>query len=160
MTAVACSLVADELAAQLDRYRALGRHVAAVDHEPGRIRVRFSSDPPAALIERTLEVERGCCPFLVIDYEPATQRLSISVDQTDRRPSLDAIARALGESPAADLLPDSAQGQTRTAPGIASCCSSSALETCCEPQDKQACCVQTLTGASPLAAPPSCGCNA
>jgi hypothetical protein len=100
MTAVACSLAAAELAAQLDRYRALRPHVAEVDYEPGRLVVRFADDPPRALIERTLEVERGCCPFLLIDYEPAAQRVAISVDHPDRRPSLDVIARALGQSQA------------------------------------------------------------
>lgn len=160
MTTSTCSLAADEVAAQLDRYRALGRHAAAVDSEPGRVVVRFAVDPPRALIERTLEVERGCCPFFEIDYEPATRRLAINVDHPDRQRSLDAIARALGEFPAAPLLPDSTQGQTRTAPGATTCCSPTALETCCEPQDKQACCGQPLTGGSQLAAPSSCGCNA
>ena len=158
MTA-ACSLAAGELAAQLDRYRALGRRAAVVDYEPGRVVVRFADDPPTALIERTLEVERGCCPFFEIDYEPAAQRLAISVDHPDRRSSLDAIARALGDSRAADPLPDSMQGQMRTALGVISCCSPSALETCCEPQDKQECCGQPLTGGSPLPAPSRCGCN-
>jgi len=75
MTAAACSLNADELVAQLERYRAIGRLAAAVEHEPGRLVVRFVDDPPSALIERTLEVERGCCPFFEIEYEPAIQRL-------------------------------------------------------------------------------------
>lgn len=159
MTA-ACSLDPDELHAQLDRYRALGRHAAVVDNEPGRVVVRFADDPPSALIERTLEVERGCCPFFVIDYEPAARRLAISVDHPDRRPSLDAIARALGDSPAADLLPNRTRGQMPTVPGATCCCSPSALETCCEPQDKQECCGPSLIVGSAVTAPSRCGCDA
>ena len=160
MTTATCSLAADQLLEQLDRYRALGRHAAAVDYRPGRVVVRFADDPPAALIERTLEVERGCCPFFVIDYEPAAQRLAISVDHRHRRARLDAIAHALGASHAADLPPGSMHGQTRAGPSAVSCCSPSAFETCCEPQDKQECCGQLLADGSTVAAPSSCGCNA
>jgi hypothetical protein len=151
MSAATCSLAADELAAQLDRYRALGRHAAAVDYEPGRVAVRFADDPPRALIERTLEVERGCCPFLQIEYQPAARSLAISVDRPDRRPSLDVIADALGESRAAELLPESE-------PGVTSCCSSTALQTCCQPYEKQDCCGQPA-GEKKDAATSRCGCN-
>lgn len=160
MSETACKLDADEMLEQLERYRAIGRRAAAVEHKPDRVVVRFVDDPPSALIERTLEVERGCCPFFVIDYEPAARRLAISVDHPDRRRSLDAIARALGESRAADPLPERAQAQMRTMPGAMSCCSPSVLESCCEPHDKQVCCGQPLAGGSTVAAPSSCRCNA
>jgi hypothetical protein len=159
MTTAACSLTADELGAQLDRYRVLGRHAAAVDYEPGRVLVRFADDPPRPLIERTLEVERGCCPFFEVDYQPAGRRLAIGVDQPNRRPNLDAIARALGESRGADLLPDTARQGAPIVPGPAGCCNP-ALETCCEPKHKQECCGQPLSGGSTVAAPPNCGCDA
>ena len=160
MTTAACSLADDELAAQLDRYRALGRHAAAVEYEPERVVVRFDDDLPRALIERTLEVERGCCPFFEIDYEPVAQRLAISVDHPERRPSLDAIAHTLEESRAADLLSDSTHGLTPTVPGVASCCSARALETCCDPHDKQGCCGQSSSEKGAIAVPSRCGCDA
>jgi hypothetical protein len=159
MTAAACSLTADELAAQLERYRAIGRLAAAVEHEPGRVVVRFAGDPPRALIERTLEVERDCCPFFNIDYEPATQRLAISVDHPDRQPGVDAIAHALTEPRATGLVRDGAQGEMRTVPGVASCCGPVALEACCEPQDKLGCCGQPASGGTTVAAPSPCGCG-
>ena len=159
MNPTACSLNADELAAQLERYRALGRLAAAVEHEPGRVVVRFAGDPPRALIERALEVERACCPFFEIDYEPATQRLAISVDHPDRHPGVDAIARALRESRATGLLPDGPRGEMRPVPGVASCCGPAALEACCEPQDKQDCCGQPSSGGTTVAAPSRCGCG-
>jgi hypothetical protein len=159
MTAVGCSLNADELTAQLERYRAIGRLAAAVEREPGRVVVRFAGDPPSALIERTLEVERGCCPFFEIDYDPVIRRLAISADDPDRYPGVDAIAHALTESRATDLLRDRAQEELRTAPGVASCCSPTPLETCCEPQDKTDCCGQPSRGGTPAAAPSRCGCG-
>jgi len=159
MNPIACSLNADELAAQLKRYRALGPLAAAVEHEPGRVIVRFADDPPSALIERTLEVERGCCPFFEIDYQPATRRLAISADHPDRHPGVDAIAHALTEPRATGLLPDGPQGEMRTVPGVASCCSPAAIETCCEPQDKQDCCGQPASRGTTAAAPARCGCG-
>jgi hypothetical protein len=98
MNATACSLDADELAAQLERYRAIGRLAAAVEHKPGRVVVRLADDPPSALIERALDVERGCCPFFEIAYDPVTRRLALSADHPDGRPGFDAIAHALTES--------------------------------------------------------------
>lgn len=158
MNPTACSLEPEELHEQLERYRAIGRRAAAVEHEPGRVVVRFADDPPSALIERTLEVERGCCPFFDLDYEPATQRLAISVDQPGRLPSLDAIALALTESRATGLVPDGGAAEVRTVPDVTSCCSPNALETCCEPRDKQECCGPPPSGERTEAAPSRCGC--
>jgi len=159
MTAVACSLNAADLAAQLERYRAIGRLAAAIEHDPGRVLVRFADDPPSALIERTLEVERGCCPFFVIDYDPVTRHLAISADDLDRRPAVGAIARALAGFCATEQLRDGAHVDMRTVSGVASCCSPTALETCCEPQDKHYCCGQASAGESTVAAPSRCRCR-
>ena len=153
----ACSLDAEELVAQLERYRAIGRLAAGVEHEPGRVIVRFAGDPPSALIEPTLEVERGCCPFFDIDYDPGTRRLAISVDHPDRRPGLDAIAHALTESRTTRLVPDSATGEARAVPVVMGCCSATALETCCEPRDKQDCCPQPLREETTVTSPSRCG---
>lgn len=100
MNPTACGLDAGELATQLERYRAIGRVAAAVERGPGRVVVQFAEDPPSALIERTLEVERGCCPFFEVVYDPDTRLLAISAEDPERRHALDAIAQALTESPA------------------------------------------------------------
>lgn len=159
MNPTACSLDADELVEQLERYRAIARRAAAVEHEAGRVVVRFADDPPSSLIERTLEVERSCCPFFEIDYDPVTRRLAIGADDPDRRPSLDAIAHALTEPRATGSLPDTAQGELPTEPGVTSCCSPTELETCCEPQDKPECCGQSSGGRTTVASPSRCGCR-
>jgi len=158
MNPTACSLDAEQLDAQLERYRAVGRLADSVKQQPGRIVVRFPDAPPSALIERTLEVERGCCPFLELGYDPATHSLVISADHPDRHPDLDAIAHALTESRATGVLPEGAQVETRTVAGT-SCCSPAALETCCETQDKPDCCGEPASGGNMVAAPPSCGCR-
>jgi hypothetical protein len=108
MNLAACRLEADELAAQLERYRAIGRLAAEMERRPGRVVVRFADDPPSALIERTLDVERGCCPFFEVEYDPATRLLTISADDLDHRPGVDAIAQALTGSVAEGRPPDAA----------------------------------------------------
>jgi hypothetical protein len=159
MKPTACSLDAGELAAQLERYRAIGRLAAAVEHDPGRVVVRFTDDPPTDLIERALEVERGCCPFFETDYDPVTGRLAISAHHPDHRPGVDALAHALIQPRATGPLSDGAHEEMRTVPGVASCCSPAVLETRCEPQDKQDCCGQPASGAPSGAAPSRCGCG-
>jgi arsenite methyltransferase len=151
--ASSCSLDAADRAAQLERYRALARHTAEVEHLPGRVIVRFFDDPPSELLERTLEVERGCCPFFDIEYEPVDRRLVIAVEDLDRAPDLDAIARALTQSPTMVSL---LVGAEPAAPGqpVTSCCSPTVLDTCCEPQAKEDCC-----GHATVEPPTRCGCR-
>jgi len=153
MNGAACTLDAGERAAQLERYRALARHTADVEHQPGRVIVRFFDDPPIDLLERTLEVEHGCCPFFDIKYEPVDRRLVIAVEDPDRNRDLDAIAQTLAQSPATGSL---AVGKEPAAPDrtFKSCCSRGVLETCCEPQAKEDCC-----GDVTVEPPSRCGCQ-
>ena len=113
----ACTMGAAERAVQLERYRALGRHAAEVEHEPGRVVVRFLDDPPIDLLDRALEVERGCCPFFDIQYEPVDRRLVIAFEDSDRDRELDAIAHALTPS-----------GTTGSLPMAENCCSRATVE--------------------------------
>ena len=159
MNPTACSLDADELVAQLERYCAIGRLAARVEHEPGRVVVRFVGGPPTALIERTLEVERGCCPFFEIDYDPASQRLAISVDHPDGGPGLDAIAHALTEYRATGLAPDSGTGEVRAVPVVMGCCGPAAPETRCEPQDNENCCGRPVRGGTAFTSPSPGACD-
>jgi hypothetical protein len=153
MIAASCRLDDDELAAQLERYRALAQHATEVDHEPGRVMVRFSDDPPADLLERTLEIERGCCPFLHIEYEPACRSLAIAVNDPEHLLELDAIAQAFAERLTTRSLPI-AQALATSGSEPMSCCSSTVLETCCEPQAKEDCC-----GSATTESPARCGCR-
>jgi SAM-dependent methyltransferase len=153
MIASSCSLDEADRAAQLERYRALARHAAEVEHEPGRVVVRFFDDPPTDLLERTLEVERGCCPFFDIEYEPVGRRLVIAVEDPARDRDLDAIAHALAKSPTTGSL---VVGEEPATPAKAAtgCCGSAVLETCCEPQAKEDCC-----GHATVEPPSQCGCQ-
>jgi hypothetical protein len=139
MNATACALDEAGRAEQLERYRTLAAHTAEVEHEPRRVVVRFADDPPTSLLERTLEVERGCCPFFDVQYEPVSRRLVIAVEDPDRDRDLDAFADVLTRSRTMGSLP---VGVDPTVPAevVTGCCNSAVLETCCEPQAKDDCC--------------------
>jgi hypothetical protein len=153
MNGTVCTLEAAERAEQLERYRALARHAAEVENAPARVIIRFLKDPPTDLLERTLDVERGCCPFFDIEYEPVGRRLVIAVEDPDHDRDLDAIAHALRQSGTTGSL---AVGHEPTSRGhlVTACCSSAVLETCCEPQAKEDCC-----GHATVEPPSRCGCR-
>jgi hypothetical protein len=93
--APSCRLDMAGLDDQLERYRQISVHVEAVEREPGRLVVRFAPDLPRDRLEVALEVERGCCPFLGIDYDPTGRRLVVAVEQAAQDSVLDALANAL-----------------------------------------------------------------
>jgi hypothetical protein len=93
--APACRLDRAGLRDQFERYRQISGHVEAVEREPGRLVVRFAPDLPRERLEVALEVERGCCPFLGIDYDPTGLRLVVTVERAAQDSMLAALANAL-----------------------------------------------------------------
>jgi hypothetical protein len=90
-----CDLDPRGLAAQRERYTRLARSVTGLERRPGRLLLRFAPDVDAALIEDTLAIERRCCPFFQLEFEPSTRRLEISVERAEEDPALDALRFAL-----------------------------------------------------------------
>jgi hypothetical protein len=91
-----CTLDATGLREQLARYRAAGSEAEVLEWTPRKRVVRVGSGVPGSVIERLLEVERECCPFLMLAWDPAARRLAISVSDREHEPALDAITYALG----------------------------------------------------------------
>jgi hypothetical protein len=61
-----------------------------------RLIVDLSDHVDPTLVEELLAVERECCPFLELGWEPKAQRLTVSVSNLEHQPTLDAIVFALG----------------------------------------------------------------
>jgi len=91
----ACRLDADGLRTQHDRYRRLGTVTVHVTRVPRRLTVEFSSAVDHDLVDQALAVERDCCPFFTLDYDPGTRRLTACVAE----PALDALIAALDTLP-------------------------------------------------------------
>ncbi|MBS1895344.1 MAG: cation transporter [Actinobacteria bacterium] len=94
-----CGLDHDGLAGQRGRYAEIGRSVVSFDRTSGSLRVELSPSVDHRLVEEAVSVERGCCPFFEIDFDPPRARLRISVAEDAETPALDAIAHALGLAP-------------------------------------------------------------
>ena len=90
-----CTLDADGMRDQADRYRRLGATAIDIEGRDGMLSATFGDELDECLLERTIAVERACCPFFGFDYQPGDRRLVITVQQPDQRPALDALHHAL-----------------------------------------------------------------
>jgi hypothetical protein len=91
-----CSLGHAELTAQRARYRRVGQGGRLLERSPRALAVELALGTDAAIVEQAIAIERECCPFYKLDWEPRSRRLSISVSRREHEPALGAIALALG----------------------------------------------------------------
>jgi len=94
-TAPACRLNEISLREQLERYRRISAHTASIERRPQRIVAQFDAELPHGPLERALEIERRCCPFIDAEYEPAGRRLTLTVRDPSEDSALDALFEAL-----------------------------------------------------------------
>jgi hypothetical protein len=90
-----CELDAEGLSAQRERYREAGQEAVVLKRSSRRLVVEVSPQAASA-VPKLVEVERECCPFFEIDWDPGRRRFSIGVTDAEHEPALDAIAFALG----------------------------------------------------------------
>lgn len=90
-----CDLDAEGLTAQRERYRKTGEGAVVLERSPRRLVVELSA-AGAAAVQELVEVERQCCPFFEIDWQPAQGRFSIGVSDAEHEPALAAVEFALG----------------------------------------------------------------
>jgi hypothetical protein len=73
-----------------------GAGAEVVVHDARKIAIRVGADADPALVEELIAVERSCCPFYDLAYEPDERLLTIAVTTGEHEPALGAIAFALG----------------------------------------------------------------
>ncbi len=95
MAPAACSLDASGFAAQRERYRVLAAASIGVERTSSRVAVRVDQHVPGGLIEELIAVERDCCPFFELTWDPVGRVFTASVSDVQHQPALDAIAYAL-----------------------------------------------------------------
>jgi hypothetical protein len=96
-----CALDDAGLRVQLERYRQAGAGARLVVRTPRSVVVDLDAQVDTQLVEETIAVERECCPFLALEWEPERRRLTVAVSQAEHEPALDAIVFALEpEAPA------------------------------------------------------------
>ena len=67
-----------------------------LERNPRELVVALAEDVDRELVDELVSIERECCPFFDIDWQPGRQRLSFRVSRQEDEPALDAIAFALG----------------------------------------------------------------
>ena len=97
--APSCALDEGGLSLQLERYRRVGQGAQLVEQTRHRLVVDLDERAESHLVDEAIAIERECCPFFTLDWEPARRRLTASVSQAEHEPSLDTIAFALGLNP-------------------------------------------------------------
>jgi hypothetical protein len=93
--APSCTLDETGLRSQLERYRQVGLGARLVDRTPRSLVVDLDEQVDTQLVEETIAIERECCPFFTLDWEPERRRLTVAVSQAEHEPALAAIAFAL-----------------------------------------------------------------
>jgi hypothetical protein len=92
---LACSLDAEGLREQAGRYAEIGRAVVRAERSATSLSVELSPGADRALVEEAVRIERRCCPFFAIGWDPGSRVLSISVAHEEHAPALEALARNL-----------------------------------------------------------------
>jgi hypothetical protein len=90
-----CSLDEQGLREQRARYARLALSVTAVDRREGSIRFRFGEELDLQLLEEMVRVERDCCPFFRFAFDEEGRALTVSVEERELLPALEAIASDL-----------------------------------------------------------------
>lgn len=90
-----CALDESGLRSQLERYRQAGWNAHLIERTPRSLVADLDKDVDAELVAETVAIERECCPFFALTWEPDRRRLTISVSQAAHEPAIDAIAFAL-----------------------------------------------------------------
>lgn len=96
MAPPSCSLNEAELRSQLERYRIAGRDATIVERSRRRLVVRIAAAVPDGSVHELVRVERECCPFFDLGWQPGDRQLAISVASECYEPALEAIVSALG----------------------------------------------------------------
>jgi hypothetical protein len=91
-----CGLGERELQDQLAGYGDVGRGARQIERGARAIALEIAPQVDAGQVERLLAVERECCPFLTITWNPDSRLLSFAVADPGHEATLAAIASALG----------------------------------------------------------------
>ncbi len=95
MAPESCSLDEPGLTAQRKRYRQLGTGATVIGRSAMRLVIGVDDAVAGDLIDELIAVERECCPFFELRWDPASRSFAVSVAESRYRPALDAIAYAL-----------------------------------------------------------------
>jgi hypothetical protein len=89
-----CSLDAHALQEQLARFEEIGAHALWTRRHPTELTVVLDTELDDTLLQRTLDVERACCPFFALIWDEHRRELTVAAHPR-HEPVLDRVASAL-----------------------------------------------------------------
>lgn len=90
-----CALDADGFAAQRARYAEVAAGAVRVERNEDRVSAQLGDAVGDDVVAELIAVERECCPFFELEWDPGSRRLTVGVGDPAHRPALDAIQHAL-----------------------------------------------------------------
>ena len=69
---------------QRSRYACLAPSVTRVEREPEAVLIEFRADFDRQMLDRTLAVERECCPFFRFEFDDSQRRLRVMVEEAEQ----------------------------------------------------------------------------
>ncbi len=91
-----CGLDKDGLRTQLERYRSVATDSTPIARTHHRVAVTLASGVDETLVAQIVAVERSCCAFFTVGWDPESRRLEISITDDEHARALAAVALALG----------------------------------------------------------------
>jgi hypothetical protein len=91
-----CTLGESGMAEQRARYARIASSVMSLDRRADSIRLSLTADFDRRSLDELTKVEAQCCPFFRFALDDARAQLTISVDDPEMLPALEAIASELG----------------------------------------------------------------
>lgn len=82
---------------QEGRYARLAASVTRLDRTADAVLIEFDERLDRDLLDRTLAVERECCPFFGLEVDEGRRLLRVTVREERWLPALDAVAHVFGQ---------------------------------------------------------------
>jgi hypothetical protein len=89
-----CALDDTALREQLARFTEIGRHALWTRRHATELTVVLDRELDDGLLQRTLDIERECCPFFALIWDEHRRELTVAAHPR-HEPVLDRVARAL-----------------------------------------------------------------
>jgi hypothetical protein len=91
-----CSLDEPGMDEQRARYTRIAESITSLDRSADAVRIELEEDFDRGTLEELVQVEERCCPFFQFALDEDSRELTITVDDAEMLPALDAIASELG----------------------------------------------------------------
>jgi hypothetical protein len=94
-----CSLDESRMRQQRARYARIAASVTRLDGGADAVRLELADDFDRRTLQEMVQVEARCCPFFRFGFSEAPPKLTITVDDPQTQPALEALASELGVQP-------------------------------------------------------------